>query len=66
MKTNSAPSLDRLVDSLGDCLRPEAARRVVKLNADRKVQARVDYLAEKCSNGELTESEQAEYGNYVS
>jgi hypothetical protein len=67
MKTaKPAPVLDQLVASLGDCLTPESARRLVALKADPKLQARVDDLARRHSRGELTPEEQAEYGHYVS
>jgi len=36
------------------------------LKADRKLQARVEYLARRCNEGLLTPEERAEYGNYVS
>jgi len=67
MKTaKSAPVLDQLVASLGDCLTPESARRLLALKADPKLQARVGDLAERHSRGALTLEEQAEYGRYVS
>ena len=62
---NTAPVLDRLVGPLGECLTPESARRLLALKADRKLQARVDYLAGRCNEGLLTAEERAEYGNYV-
>ncbi len=66
MKTaNTAPTLDRLVGPLGECLTPESARRLLALKADRKLQARVDYLARRCTRGLLTPEERAEYGDYV-
>ncbi len=67
MKTaKPAPVLDQLVAQLGDCLTPESARRLLALQADRKLQARVNGLAGRHSRGELTPEEQAEYGRYVS
>jgi hypothetical protein len=66
MKTvNHAPGLDRLVGPLSECLTPESARRLLALKADRELQRRVDYLADRCSQGLLTPDERAEYGNYV-
>jgi len=64
--TKSAPILDQLVGPLSECLTPESARRLLALKADRKLQARVDELAERHSRGALTSEEQAEYGRYVS
>jgi hypothetical protein len=67
MKTaKSIPVLEQLIASLGDCLTPESARRLLALKADRKLQKRVDGLAERHSRGQLTTEEQAEYGRYVS
>ena len=60
------PVLDELVASLGECLTPESARRLLALTADPKLQARVDELAGRHSRGELSAEEQAEYGRCVS
>jgi hypothetical protein len=61
-----APVLDRLVDPLSRCLTPESARRLLKLRADPQLQALVDRLAEKCTEGTLSAEESAEYRAYVS
>lgn len=67
MKTVAAePVLDRLVASLGDCLTPESARLVLDLKADKKLQARVNALAERNRTGQITAEELDEYGKYVS
>ncbi len=67
MKTEaSEPVLDRLVASLGDCLTPESARLVLALKADKKLQARVNALAERNRAGRITPDELDEYGKYVS
>lgn len=66
MKTiRTAPVLDRLVGSLGECLTPESARRLLALKADPTLQARVDYLAGRCNEGLLTRDEEAEYRECV-
>jgi hypothetical protein len=62
----NAAFLDRLVDPLSECLTPESARKLLALNADAILQARVDDLADRHSQGLLTAEEQAEYGKYVS
>ena len=62
----SLPVLDRLVSPLGNCLTPESARRVLALKADRKLQAHVDDLATRHSEGRLSTAEEVEYGRYVS
>ncbi len=53
--------LDRLVDPVVRTLTPEVARSIVKLRADRKLQARMNKLAEKCNEGKLTSEEREEY-----
>lgn len=66
MKTaKTAQMLDQLVASLGDCLTPESARRLLALKANSKLQTHVDDLARRHSRGELSPEERAEYGHYV-
>ena len=43
----------------------EAARKLIGLKADRKTQARVAKLAEKCNKGDLTPQERRQYERYV-
>jgi hypothetical protein len=57
--------LDNLADPVTRCLTPEVARRLVKLRIDRKTQARLDELADKCTEGLLAAEERAEYQTYV-
>ena len=67
MKTaNITPVLDRLVTPLGDCLTPESARRLLALKPDPEIQAHVDELATRHTEGQLTSPEQAEDGRFVS
>lgn len=58
-------ALDRLVDSLSRCLNPETARRIVEFKADQQLQSRLDELADKSTEGDLNDSERAEYETYV-
>lgn len=62
----SSSALDRLIDPLGECLTPETARRILDLKADRKLQSRVNFLADRSARGTITPAQQAEYGKYVS
>ena len=62
----STPVLDQLVSTFGEFLTPESARRLLALKADPDVQARVDQMATRHTEGQLTPAEQAEYGRYVS
>ncbi|MBL8798511.1 MAG: hypothetical protein JNM56_31740 [Planctomycetia bacterium] len=65
MKTLDAPVLDRLLEPVGRILTPEVARELIKLQFDRKVQARIDKLARRCNEGKLTDAERSEYETYV-
>jgi hypothetical protein len=64
-RRNGTAVLDELLDPVTRSLNVTAARRLVRLKASAKVQARVDQLARKCNEGELTPSERAEYERYV-
>jgi hypothetical protein len=57
--------LDALFEPLIRCLDEESARRVAELRVDPEVQARVDVLAEKANQGELTGDERAEYEAFI-
>lgn len=58
--------LDRLLTPLGDCLTPAVARKLVQLRAEPADQARIEALAEKCTEGRLSSAERREYEAYVS
>jgi hypothetical protein len=57
--------IDELLEPFTEALTPEAAQSLARLKAKPAVQARVDELAAKCNEGELTESERKEYETYV-
>ena len=65
MKTLDIPVLNRLLDPLGQLLSPEVARRLVDYRFDAKLQTRIDKLARKCNEGQLTDCERCEYETYV-
>jgi len=65
----NTPVVDRLVSPLGECLTPESARRLLALKPvkpDPDLMARVDEMATRHTEGQLTPEETAEYGRYVS
>ena len=62
----SHPSvLSRLLDPIGRCLTAEVARQLVALQVDPTVQARLEELADKCTEGQLAADERTEYETYV-
>ena len=65
MSMTSVDIIDRLLDPLGRCLTPEVARALVGLRADAIAQARIEELADKCNEGQLTVEERSEYETYV-
>ena len=44
---------------------PEKAEEVVEFRADPELQTRIEELARKSTEGELTDAEQAEYAGYA-
>ena len=67
MTTSSSNNLlDRILDQFAECLTPETARRIVALCADSATQTRLDELADKNTEGELSEDELAEYDASIS
>ena len=64
-RNGSAALLERLLEPVSRSLNAKAAKELIKLKADAKTQARVDELARKCNEGDLTPSERLEYERYV-
>ena len=62
---DGAAMLERLLEPVNESLNIEAARKLIRLKADATTQARVDELALKCNEGDLTAAERAEYERYV-
>ena len=58
-------ALDRLLEPVGRCLTPEVARKIVELRADADLQARIDELADKSTEGRLSEEARAQYETIV-
>ncbi len=57
--------IERLLAPVSESLNAEAARKLVRLKADRPTQARVDALAVKANEGELSAAERSEYERLV-
>lgn len=64
--TSENNAFDRGIDPfLEIVLSVDKARDAVDYRADEALQLRIEGLAAKCNEGELTEAEQAEYEGYV-
>jgi hypothetical protein len=57
--------LDKMLEPVARCFTPAVAKQIAELRADPPTQARIDELAAKCNEGELTETEKREYQAYV-
>lgn len=57
--------LDRVLEPMTEILTPAVAQGIADMQADPKVQERLDELASKANDGGLTEAEQREYRDYV-
>lgn len=57
--------LARLLEPVGQCLTPEVAKAIVNLRANPHMQARIEELADKCTEGMLSPEERAEYETFV-
>jgi hypothetical protein len=64
-QTQEATALDRLLDPVSRRMTPEVARWLLELRADPELQERVDLLADRCTEGQLTPEEREEYETYV-
>lgn len=62
---NEATTLDRMLSPSADSMPAEVARWFVGLHADGDLQARVDELADRNTDGIITESELEEYDEYL-
>ena len=62
----SISALDRILEPVGRCLTPDVARALADLRADPETEARIEELAERCSEGQLSPAEREEYETYVS
>ena len=57
--------LERLLDPIRCSLTPSAARELAELRADPDSQARLEELADKSTEGRLSDAERREYDAYV-
>jgi len=64
----AAPSsaLARILDPVGRCLTVDVARSIIGIRADDETQARLEELADKSTEGTLSDAERDEYEMFVS
>ena len=58
-------AFDRGVRPLMQIVLPEEAEAVISFGADPELQKKIDELAERSAEGQLTEAERFEYAGYV-
>ena len=63
--TSETAAFERGVRPIMEIVLPEKADEIVEFRADPELQARIDELADKSTEGQLTEEERAEYLGYV-
>ena len=57
--------LERLLEPVTQCFTLEVAERLISLPPDPTIQARIEELADKANEGQLSDVERAEYKEYV-
>jgi len=62
---STASYLDRFLDPLTESLTPEVASALIELRADPSLLAEIEDLRRKANEGTLTETEDAEYKDFV-
>ena len=50
-------ALERVLAAVGQCLDRQSAESLLRLRADTEMQGRIEELADKCTEGELTPEE---------
>jgi hypothetical protein len=67
MSTAFGPTdaFDRAIDPVLQILRPEQALEIANYHGDASLQARIEALALKANEGELSDDELAEYEGYA-
>src|SRR5258707_10187538 len=59
------PTLDMILEPLGNCFSREGAQRILALRIDATSQAKLDDFAERNKEGQLTKRERAEYESCI-
>jgi hypothetical protein len=65
MSKPAMPPIDRLLEPLSQCIRGDGEEALLNLKADAELQARMDSLARRSDEGQLTAPERVEYETYI-
>jgi hypothetical protein len=65
LSITSSTAFDRGTDPVLSLFSVEQAPPLVECRGDEALQRRIEELADKCNEGELTDEERAEYEGYV-
>ena len=57
--------VENVLSAVGSCLDAESAGALLRLRAPEQLQARIEDLAERCTEGQLSEEEHEEYESLV-
>jgi hypothetical protein len=63
--TANVTAFDRATDPVLQILSRDQALRIIDFHADEALQARIEELARKANEGELTDEERSEYMGYA-
>jgi hypothetical protein len=63
--TSESLAFDRGIRPVMEIVLPDKAAEIISFHADHELQARIEELARKSTEGELTDDERAEYAGYV-
>jgi len=61
----ASSALERILAALAECLTPESAERISRFQIDSETRARIDKLATNANEGTISDTERAEYLDYV-
>jgi hypothetical protein len=61
----TANALDRFLDPVMSCLTPQVAQKIVELQLDPELSARIEYLADRADDGTISPEEDEEYKDYI-
>jgi hypothetical protein len=58
-------AVESVLAAVGDCLDATSAEALLRLRAPEQLQSRIESLAERCTEGQLTDDEREEYESLV-